>query len=190
MTTPPRPALRRRRAAGVLAAALLALTACTTSAPVSSAPEKPVDQRAVVLARPSLEQALSRYQEMQHRIQTELDAALGPHRWEQIDPGSENGCGRLFHDVRDGETRIMPLIGFRGGIPDPQWPAAEKIVTAAFADYGFTTAGQLRIDKPGRHELFAHDPSLDADFSFGAVLNTSFQTRTGCHLPAAKRPAP
>jgi Lipoprotein confined to pathogenic Mycobacterium len=183
LTTSPRP--RPRRATGVLVAALLALTACTTPAP---APENPVDQRSVVLARSSLEDALSRYQEMQHRIQTELDAALGPHQWAQFDAGLEDGCGFAFPDVRDGQTRFMPQLGFNGSIPDQQWPTAEKIVTAVIADYGFNTAGLLRIDKPGHHELNAHDPVLGADFNFGTQLNTSLQTTTGCHLPAAKRP--
>ena len=163
--------------------ALGALVAGCSTTP-SRAAADPAQQRAIVAARPNLDDEIARYEQMQQRIQAQLDAALGNQKWETLNPGSQSTCGFDFADVHDAQTRVLPLLGVRHNIPDQQWPEAEHLVTTIIAGYGFNTAGLLRIDQPGRHEINAHDPDLGADFTFGTEKFTTLQTTTGCHLPA------
>ena len=173
-------------------AACLAAVLCMSVAGCASpepAPENPVNPRAELVARPSVEDMTSRYQQMQARIRTEVDAAIGPQQWQQLDPPSRTPCGFDFPREYDARAFSLGLYGFNAGVPDDRWPQVEGIVLGIARDYGFTEPAELRINQPGRHQVGAIDRKLGANVSFGTQKATILSISSGCHLPAASRPA-
>lgn len=166
----------------VLLTALLLLTACTGPSPQ----EERMNADATLAARPTSEEILGRYDEMQQRIRDALDMELGPFEWSMLRDGAESTCGTEFSGT-NGRNVYMAPWGFDGNIPDDRWPRARQIFADTAAEYGFTPAG-LQIDEPGRHSTNGVDEGLGAQYSFGTNANTTMQVTTGCHLPAAARP--
>ena len=140
-----------------------------------------MDPKAVLAARPTSAQAVARYEQMQQRMRTRLDAELGPFRWRQVIAGEDGGCGAAFPPELGGVVVYLPSWGFDANIPDDQWPRAKEIVTAIAAEYGFTTP-TLQVDEPGRHTSTGADTLLGAQYDFGTQAATSLQVTTGCHL--------
>lgn len=174
-----------RRARALLLAVLVALaTGCAPSGPTE---EELVDMRAELAARPSLEEAVARYEQMQQLIRDRLDTEIGPFDWRTVLEGSEGGCGFLFPDM-GGTSLGLPAWGFDAGIPDADWPRAKQIITEITTGYGFDTP-TLQIDQPGRHRTTSADTTLGAQFIFSAEGLSTMQVTTGCHLRAADRPA-
>lgn len=172
---------RATRLLAVLAAGAL-LTACTGPSPQ----EERMNAEAELAARPTSEQIVRRYSEMQQRIRDTLDIELGPFQWSMPRDGAESTCGRDFPGGLGGRNIAMAPWGFTGNIPDDQWPRARQIFADIAAEYGFTPAG-LQIDEPGRHSTNGVDVTLGAHYTFGTNVNTSMQITTGCHLPASQR---
>lgn len=174
--------------AAVLAVFCVLAAGCSGTEPPPR--EGPVDLRAELMARPSVEEMTARYRQMQDRIRAEVDAAIGPQRWQQFDPPTQTPCGFDFPREYDARAFNLGLTGFRAGIPDDRWPQVERIVLAIAADHGFTDPAELRIDQPGRHEVGAVDRKLGANFSFSTRMATVISIGSGCHLPAARKSAP
>lgn len=169
-----------RLAAALVVVALL--TACTGPSPQ----EERMNAEAELAARPTSEQILDRYSEMQQRIRDTLDSELGPFEWSVRRTGAESNCAYQFPGL-GGRNVFMDPWGFDGNIPDDQWPQARQIFADIAAEYGFATAG-LQIDEPGRHSTGGVDETLGAQYRFGTNVNTTMQITTGCHLPATATP--
>jgi len=161
----------------LLATLVVLLNAC-------SSPEDTMDPAVELAARPTSEQMLTRYEQMYRDIQDRLDTEIGPFEWYQTREGGQAGCGTAFPAELGGRTVALPSWGFNGNIVDQDWARARDIITAVTVEYGFASGG-VQIDEPGRHTLNAFDTTLGAYFTFGTDINTSMQTTTGCHLPAA-----
>ena len=178
------------RSAAALVAVVVVLwaltTGCTSAQPL---PEGPVDPRAELMARPSIEEMTARYQQMHARIRAEVDAVIGPRRWRQFQPSSRTPCGFDFPREYDARAFSLEDSGFSANIADDRWPQVEGIVLAVAREYGFTDPAELRINQPGRHQVGAVDRTLGANVSFGTQKVTIMSTSSGCHLPAASRPA-
>ena len=173
--------IRPRLAAAIALAAALTTalaTGCTTEGPAMDPAAQP-DPAAQLAARPSSQQIVTRYEQMEQRIRDRLDAEIGPFVWEVKRNGEQGGCGANFPNL-GGVTTYLPSWGFDGNIADADWPRAKQIVTQIIAEYGFTSP-TLQIDKPGQHETSAADLALGAQFDLGTKVNTTMQTTTGCH---------
>lgn len=145
-----------------------------------------MNAEAELAARPTSEQIVGRYSEMQQRIRDTLDTELGPFNWYLAGAGTESTCGGEFSAL-GGRNIFMDPWASDASISDDQWPRARQIFADIAAGYGFTPAG-VQIDEPGRHSTNGVDTALGAQYSFGTNLNTSMQITTGCHLPAAATP--
>jgi hypothetical protein len=181
---------RRQTANSAVTALLAALVALMCSACGASglfAQEDTMDPQAELAARPTLDEMIVRYDQMLQRIRDRLDTELGPFAWHQAGPGSWSTCGPKFLIQLGGRTTSSPLWGFKGNVPDDQWPRAQRIVADITAEYGFATMG-LQIDtpatpsKPGHHVTGGVDTILDAYYEFGTNVNTSIRVSSGCHL--------
>lgn len=168
--------------------AALVLVACAAAGGCAGTdrptPEERVDAEQTLRSRPTLEDTVARYEQMQQTIRARLDAAIGPFPWNRRREGSEGTCGRDFPVTFGGRNLALPPWGFDGAIPDRHWARAAGIVADTAAEYGFATAG-LQIDQPGYHQLNGVDTTLGAHYSLGTEINTSMQVTTGCHLPAS-----
>lgn len=140
-----------------------------------------MDPMAELAARPTLEQTLDRYEQMQQRIFDTLSAELGPYDWRTFSEGSGAGCGEDFPSDSPGETRSLPSWGFEEAISDTDWPRAEQIVTDITAEYGFTPPRTL-ADRTGQHDIAGVD-TYGGNYQFGTQINTVWRVATGCHLP-------
>jgi hypothetical protein len=162
---------------------IIALLGAACSGPGDISQEDRMDAATELASRPTSEQIVSRYKDMQQRIRDALDGRLGPLRLVPgPGPSREHLRVRLPH--RSGRTRHRPrTLGIQGRHPDGAWPRAQTIITSITAEYGFATAG-AQIDTPGRHTLNGTDTVLCAEYTFGTDVHTSMQVTTGCHLPA------
>jgi Lipoprotein confined to pathogenic Mycobacterium len=171
--------VRRRLVALVLAGSLVG---CAAPDPP---PEDPVNVQARLAARPSMEQALAHYDEMQKAIRDQLDAAGDPLPWKVVREAGRGGCPRTFPGTEGIVTRMAPW-GFDGSISDADWPRAAQIIAETTAEYGFETP-TMTIDEPGRHRVTGADLELGATYELSAEAYTTMQVTTGCHLPAAAK---
>lgn len=179
MTTTP-------RSPGTRLAMVLALLTLLTACIGPSPQEERMNAEAELAARPTSEEMISRYSEMQQRIRDTLDTELGPVEWSVRRDSAESTCGGDFSAI-GGRNIAMAPWGFDGNIPDDRWPRARQIFADIASEYGFAPAG-LQIDEPGRHSTNGVDVALGAQYTFGTNVNTSMQITTGCHLPAAATP--
>lgn len=145
--------------------------------------EEPMDPRAELASRPSSEEVVARYEEMQQRIRDRIDAEIGPFGWYRVRDTSFSTCGFDFPHDLGGQTVGIGPWGFDSGIPDADWPRAQQAITEITAEYGFTELG-VQINAPGRHKTTGADPVLGAYYEFGTEINTTMQITTGCHRPA------
>ena len=165
-----------RYVAGLAALAAL-ITACASPLQV-----QPRDPAAEIAVRPTSQTMVARYDQMQEEIRNQLDAAIGPFKWETHRSANQAPCEPPYSET-DGITVSLAAWGCQGGIPDPDWPHAKQIIDTITAQYGLTTP-TLQIDQPGRHQTSATDPHLGAYFEFGTAGNADMQATTGCHRPA------
>lgn len=172
----------RHLTVAVLAAALTLTAGCGTG--LLGGPS--VDRRTELDARPSLEQAVSYYGEMQTQLRDRLSAEVGLLDWEVSDPPGGAGCGEDFAGM-GGQTATTELWLVRQDIPDDDWPRAVQITTDILARYGFGTPAPV-VDSPGDHEIAAYD-RFGAYFVFGTKVATVMRVSTGCHLPDGARAA-
>ncbi len=135
-----------------------------------------------IAARPRLEAAVARYEEMQQRVRDALDAELGPLGWYQVREGSGSTCGHDVPPEFGGRSRFLAPWGFDAPLPSDRWPRVRQIVADITGEYGFTTAG-LGLDQSDRMIVNGVDPALGAHYRLGSKRNTTIQVTTGCHLP-------
>lgn len=167
---------RRRRIAAALAPLAL-LTACTL-------PGATMNRAAELAARPTLEDAVARYETLLSEIRDRLDTEVGPLDWATSRPPGGAGCGKDFPNM-GGNTATTPLWLGPGNISDQRWPRATQIVIELSRNYGFDITNTV-VDRPGNHEISTYDP-YGAYLIFGTAGNTILRIGTGCHLTAAKK---
>lgn len=170
-------------------ACVLILVLLTTLAGACSSPqEASIDARAELLARPSSEQAVERYQQMQRRIQSEVEAVIGPRDWVVVGERVDDVCGfGRFGEQKDARSVSLPRSQFAGGITDTQWPRVSAGINSVLREYGFSSEGLVVLDRNGTREINAAEPATGATFTFGSKVNTLVRISTGCHLPQASK---
>ncbi|OLT14075.1 hypothetical protein BJF78_19900 [Pseudonocardia sp. CNS-139] len=158
----------------------------TLGLPREPTEEEIMDARAELAARPGIEEAIARYDEMLQRIRTRIDAELGPRIWYESRPRSWSGCGDEFSGL-GGHTASGPAWAFAGSVSGDLWPRASRIVADVTAEYGFITAG-LQVDDasliptaPDYRTANGIDSTLGAHYRFGTEVNTTLRVTTGCH---------
>jgi hypothetical protein len=147
-----------------------------------------VNPAAVLAGRPPLEDVVADYERMVERMRDAVDAELGPRGWRRLREPTPSSCGQDFPYELGGRSVHLAPWGFDAPIADQDWPRVRAAVAQVAAEYGFAAAG-LQIDGPGRHVTGGIDPVLGAGYDFGTGRHTTLQVSTGCHLPAAWKPA-
>lgn len=145
-----------------------------------------MDPMTELAARPTLEQTITTYEQMQQRVFEKLSAELGPFTWTRLREGhGSTGCGEDFPPNSPGRAESLASWGFDGNISDEQWPRAVQIIADVTAGYGFGKPKGL-VDRPGQHDISGVD-TYGGNYQFGTQINTTWRVATGCHLPAAAR---
>jgi hypothetical protein len=146
------------------------------------------EQFTQLMRRPSEEQMVHRYDQMQHEIADRLTAAFGLPAWTVNDStGGEALCGHEFNDIgAEAGTKSLPLITTAAPIPDEKWDQAVKIAENIARRNGFGPPQRV-VDRARQH-------TVDFKDQWGGLLgmdsgsNTVLSVSTGCHLTAeAKR---
>lgn len=170
--------------------ALLFAAACTSDGSDSAQGGTPVSSSsseeafAELMKRPSIDEAVQQYQQLDTQIMQELSKTIpGLGRWEQVDDGSDSGCGADEPGIAfDGRTHSLPLYGVRQNVPDTHWSEAVSTVGRLAAKYGFDPKAQVLHDIPRNHEVAFHNVNDDSRILFGTAQNTSLSLKIGCHL--------
>jgi hypothetical protein len=139
---------------------------------------------AELMARPSSEEIVARYEAMQAEVRAAVTAAFPTVVWT---PGREadwGGCQRPL-DHTAGVSHTLRGWDAVGGIADADWPRAVAVVSAITARYGFT-GGQVLVGRPRDHEVTYSDP-WGGHFELGTGVNAIISLTTACHLPNSKR---
>lgn len=143
------------------------------------------DQYAELMRRPSIEEMITRYEQLREKIRGELSRKFGLAGWApQVGSASRTECVREYPQVRSGdaEKRHLDTWFSPTAIAPADWERAKSIVSASAGGQGFTTT-KLVIDRPDDLQLDLAD-SYGAELSFGAAKNTIIALTTGCHLAA------
>jgi hypothetical protein len=194
---PERPRRRRYagRRAGLAAAALLSVAlvagGCGTSDGSADQSPSPGEESSMTTSdRPSMEQVLATYAELEADVQRALDEELGEQPWQVA--GSSSGQRRSqCADVPDGQRVSLPVQSFPGTYPRGDWERAVDVVQRVGRDHGFTETGTI-VDREDELEVFGED-AYGARYVFGMGSNTGWLLSTGCHAwdeEPADAPAP
>lgn len=139
---------------------------------------------AELMARPSSEEIVARYEAMQAEVRAAVTAAIPTVVWTPGRDAGSAGCARPL-DRTDGEVHFLHGWDAVGGIADADWPRAVAVTAAITAKYGFF-AGQNLVNRPRDHEVTFSDP-WGGHFELGTGVNAIISLTTACHLPNSKR---
>lgn len=169
--------MRRVLVVVAVVAALAGAGGCGVSREQADAQE-----RAELLARPSVESMLGRLDAMLAEIRQRWQDELGIDGWTTDGDRIGSGCGNNMRDVGE---RYTGMWSREGPIPDEKWLRAREIVGEVGARYGFEPPFAV-VSRPGIHDAYVHGP-YGAEVSFGSGVNVTLGAWTGCHpLAAAK----
>lgn len=169
-----------RLAALVLAAALLAPVAACSA--ISGAPE--AEPLALLQSRPSYEQAVQTYTQMDQEIRDAVTAEVPSLTWFLDDKGLGAGCSTPFDNL-GGESLALGNWTAEGPVPDEQWRAVEAAAHEVAARYGLVETIVL-LDRRDDHEVRFGNPDDGTYTDLGSKVNTVMGTVTGCFLPEAE----
>ncbi|MGC7097473.1 LppA family lipoprotein [Amycolatopsis lurida] len=186
-----------RKKLGVLLSALIcafALCSCEGDNPGndSSRGDMTLEQQwAELMRRPSLDEAVTRYEKMEREITDALSTEFGLPRWEGGGKNSDNpGCAEFAEvDAWDAMAQVLAGSLTPAVIPSDQWPRAVDTIKRVAATYGFTSPG-LAVDRGDFHIVNLHDGyAAKLSVTTGTEkANTIISVVTGCHLlPEAKQ---
>lgn len=139
-------------------------------------------------SRPTMEQVLAQYEQMQADMFAALGSELGPKRWGRA-PNDDIGpvrssCGTEI----DGEVVNLVIQSFDGTYDPDDWHRAADIVRDVGERHGFTDTGTV-VDRPDDIEIYGGDEN-GGRYVFGMAVNTILTITTGCHrwesTPAAE----
>lgn len=179
---------RRLGAALAGVAGVLLLAGCMNGFGGSNDGESGVDQA----ARPSMEEILTRYDEMRLKMFARLNAELGTQSWVNT---HDEGIGRAgcpeSEDPTD-ESADLPLYSFDGTYPKSDWKRAVEIVQEVGREYGFTDIRSM-ASQSDNLDVYGED-GYGGSYDFGMSKNTVLTIITGCHrwdnVPAPDDPEP
>ncbi|MDI2032547.1 LppA family lipoprotein [Saccharopolyspora sp. TS4A08] len=140
-----------------------------------------LDPRSALQQRPSIEQIIAQYGQMQERLRDLLDHLVGPLRWAVSTPETRVDCTEFAGS--DAESRVLESWRAAEPIADHDWPSAVSIVRSITAEYGFGEP-EIIVNRTGDHEITGND-SYGAVYTFGTAKATILTLTTGCHLPSA-----
>jgi hypothetical protein len=173
--------------AAAMAAGTLLLAACGgggqyLGTPSSETPVPSQQQYAELLRRPTIDEAVARYEEARKTLQTKLTDGLGITGWADKHDGRQSGCVNEFPgvDSRDAVRAFLSFITAPKGISGEQWADAKRIATEVGAGHGFTKPG-LQTNKPPTFEFELRD-QYGATLTLSAGTATVISIETGCHL--------
>lgn len=144
---------------------------------------------ASLMARPDIDQATARYEQLRTEIKQALTAAIPElTAWRQYDNLGGAGCGDDYPGIDfDGETRTLAGDTVSGNLPDDKYEQALVVIGRVAQQYGFNPAPQRLHDAPGSHDAMFHNVTDDGGISFGTAVNTAMRLYIGCHLTAAAK---
>ncbi|MET8997340.1 LppA family lipoprotein [Amycolatopsis sp. NPDC004169] len=173
-------------AAAVVAGALL-LAACDSGdrylgTPSSETTVPSQQQYAELLRRPTIDEAVTRYEEARKTLQTKLTEGLGITGWVDKHDGRQSGCANEFPgvDSRDAVRTFLSFLTAPRGISGEQWADAKRIATEVGAGYGFTKPG-VQTNNPPTFEFELKD-QYGAALALSSGTTTVISIETGCHL--------
>jgi hypothetical protein len=141
-----------------------------------------------LMNRPTIDEAIKRYEEMRATIRDRLTQEFNLSQWtEQQESSRFSGCAPQFSEVdqKDSSKKYLPRW-FASSPLIASWKQAKQIVAEVSKGYGFNRVS-LDVEKPDDVEFNLND-QYGAELSFGSAKNTVLTLTTGCHLSAeAKR---
>lgn len=178
------------RSRQVVTVALLAMFAAGCSGgtdpylgPAPTGGAMPVQQQfADLMRRPTIDEAVARYTQLQTKLKDKLSADLGITGWrERPGTSSEGGCQPAF-TIDSGDARQQHLTTWftDAKVADNQHDAAKTTVAAVVKEYGFAEVS-LDLSRPGDLQYNLKD-QFGAELGFGSAKNTILTLDTGCHL--------
>lgn len=174
----------RRSVVALVTAALALITACdsTGGSNGGSALDDPATTRTFdeLMKKPTIDEAVQRYTEMQDRILRALSAAIPSLRkWKEIEEGTGSGC--LDNEAKT--TDLGRYVAYQK-VPEEEWSNVVDTVRRIAVDYGFNDQPQVLRDKPGAHFEVLHNINDDSSITFGTEKNSILGVDVGCHLTA------
>ncbi|MEU0535754.1 LppA family lipoprotein [Amycolatopsis tolypomycina] len=173
--------------AAAMVAGTLLLAACDNGGQYLGTPSSettvPTQQQyAELLRRPTIDEAVTRYDEARKTLQAKLADGLGLTGWVDKHDGRQSGCANEFPgvDSRDAVRTFLSFITAPKGIPGEQWADAKRIATEVGAGYGFTKPG-LQTNNPPTFEFELRD-QYGATLTLSSGTTTVISLETGCHL--------
>lgn len=137
-----------------------------------------------LMARPDYEVMRARFEEMQHRIQSQVRATLPAVDWPLLLDDTLDYCGGGNPRAKSITDSTMP----DAKLTDEQWVALDAVVRRVAADYGFS-GPPLRLppaNAPKELELQGPDgASLQVRSTGASQFRVTFES--ACYLPAAER---
>ncbi|WP_177328851.1 LppA family lipoprotein [Amycolatopsis australiensis] len=139
-------------------------------------------QYAELLRRPTIDEAVARYEQARKTLQTRLTDELGIPGWADKHDGRQSGCANEFPgvDSRDAVRTFLSFITAPKGISGEQWADAKRIATEVGAGSGFTKPG-VQTNKPPTFEFELRD-QYGATLTLSSGTTTVISIETGCHL--------
>lgn len=201
----PRP-LRATRSGTLraLAVALVvgsALTGCGTTSSAPSSPTKsttqPSGQGSTVNSpeqelkeRPSADAAGADYRTLLARLRDRLAELVPTAQWSTSEPAVESAapCRAPFDTVAAAISETWRGVTGVGSIPDAQWPAVLKELTAIAEEFGFATVTTIK-DQPGEHAVTLHGRYAE-ELEIATEKNTTVTLFGGCFLDATPATVP
>ncbi|KDN22807.1 LppA family lipoprotein [Amycolatopsis rifamycinica] len=138
-------------------------------------------QYAELLRRPTIDEAVTRYEEARKTLQTKLTEALGITGWVDKHDGRQSGCTNEFPgvDSRDAVRTFLSFVTAPKGISGEQWADAKRIATEVGAGYGFTKPG-VQTNRPPTFEFELMDQYRGV-LTLSSGTTTVISIETGCH---------
>ncbi|WP_410569558.1 LppA family lipoprotein [Amycolatopsis sp. cmx-4-61] len=179
--------LTRTSLAAAMVAGTLLLAACDDGGqdlgtPSSETTVPSQQQYAELLRRPTIDEAVTRYEEARKTLRTKLTDNLGLTGWVDKHDGRQSGCANEFPGVasRDAVRTFLSFITAPEGISSVQWVDAKRIATEVGKAYGFTKPG-LERNNPPTFEFELRD-QYGATLTLSSGTTTVISIETGCHL--------
>ncbi|MGC7100420.1 LppA family lipoprotein [Amycolatopsis lurida] len=152
--------------------------------PPSEAPVNPDQQFNQLMQRPSLEEVVTRYDEMRGKIKERLRVELSLPEWRDEDDTRSYGCESEYPEVDSHDARRNKFANSitAQNVTAEQWQTAKMVLGQVGAEYGFTKPG-LDIAKPPYFDVKLTD-QYNAELSIATNTQTVLALTTGCHLLA------
>jgi hypothetical protein len=169
-----------RRGVVVGVAVLLTVGAaagCTATAP-SGADRSTTTEEDPMTARPSMEEMVDRYEEMQRAIVAALEADPGGLTWES-DAETTISRSACVDGGPDAEAVYFPTLVAYGSYDGAARERFAAVVQEVAGRYDFTRTGEV-VDRPASLDAVLEDP-WGGRLHLGTGKNSTLLVITGCH---------